>query len=209
MAMAKFCSAMRRAARATASVSSTGARRSPWNTASAAVCEMSAALEGEREACAAASAGASLRPSPTISTLRPSPSSASRRAILAAGSGAGDPAVDAGVSGGGLDHGRPVAGQQLGVEARLAQAARRRSTASGRSRSSKVERDRAARRRPDTRPSPCLRGRLGAAPGGRAESFGPVRADRAPGRSPAPRGRRPTGCDGQAAASAARTTARA
>ena len=51
---------------------STGASFSPWNTKSAARWLISAALAGEIEACAAASAGASLRPSPTISTLRPS-----------------------------------------------------------------------------------------------------------------------------------------
>ena len=45
----------------------------------------SAAVDGESEACAAASAGASLSPSPTISTLRPSAFSASSRAILPSG----------------------------------------------------------------------------------------------------------------------------
>ena len=46
---------------------------------------MSAALAGEIEACAAASAGASFSPSPAISTLRPSRARASSQAILSAG----------------------------------------------------------------------------------------------------------------------------
>src|SRR5262249_29298107 len=54
------------------SASATGARRSPMNTASAAACERCTALIGESDTSAAASAGASLRPSPTMRTLRPS-----------------------------------------------------------------------------------------------------------------------------------------
>ena len=59
--------------------------RSPRNTASAWACVRSAALIGDSETCAAASAGASLRPSPTISTRRPCAFSASITAILSAG----------------------------------------------------------------------------------------------------------------------------
>ena len=49
---------------------------------------MSAALDGESDACPAASAGASLRPSPIMRTRRPAAFNSSRRAILSAGSAA-------------------------------------------------------------------------------------------------------------------------
>ncbi len=62
-------SARLRAALAIASVSMTGCSSSPWKTASAAFWAMSMADAGDSEACPAASAGASFRPSPTISVL--------------------------------------------------------------------------------------------------------------------------------------------
>ncbi len=57
--------------RATLRTSGTAPSEVPWNTTSAAVWLTSAAVAGDIETSAAASAGASLSPSPTISTLAP------------------------------------------------------------------------------------------------------------------------------------------
>src|SRR5262245_46489904 len=91
-AMALYTTASQRFSRisrfalgASRSASPTGASASPRNTASAAACDRCTALIGESDTSAAASAGASLRPSPTISTLRPARLSASTWAIFAAG----------------------------------------------------------------------------------------------------------------------------
>src|SRR6185437_8318771 len=74
-----------RALRATKIASSTGLRRSPRKTASACACVTSAALIGDIDTCAAASEGASLRPSPTIRTRRPLSLSVSINTIFLAG----------------------------------------------------------------------------------------------------------------------------
>ena len=63
----------------------TGARRSPRNTRSAVAWLKWVALTGDIETCAAASAGASFMPSPTIRTLTPRRFNSSMRAILSAG----------------------------------------------------------------------------------------------------------------------------
>src|SRR3546814_12295925 len=55
------------------------------NTKSAACRPKSAALPGAMETCAATSAGASLRQSPTISALRPAVASDARRAVFSVG----------------------------------------------------------------------------------------------------------------------------
>ena len=65
--------------------SSTGVRSRPWKTASAAVWLMSSAVAGDSDTVAAARAGASLSPSPTIRTLRPAATSRSQMRALAAG----------------------------------------------------------------------------------------------------------------------------
>ena len=111
-------SAGRRGAATSSSLDAPAARRSPWNTASAAFWLMSTAEAGESETCAAASAGASFRPSPTISTRRPArgellqargscPPACSRRASRAMPSARRDRGDDR----------RAVAGQQLEREA--------------------------------------------------------------------------------------------
>ena len=72
---------------------------------------MSAALIGESDTCAAASAGASLRPSPTISTRRPCAFSASIAAIFAAGFEAAAPIRDTEARGDRRNGFRAVAGE--------------------------------------------------------------------------------------------------
>ena len=75
-----------------ASASATRSRRSPRTMRSAALRLASTAEAGEIETWAAASAAASLRPSPTISTRRPCGARARRgAATLSCGGGAGDP----------------------------------------------------------------------------------------------------------------------
>ena len=70
-AMPKFCRTSRPERRATSTVSTIGRSSRPWNTTSAVVWLTSTAVEGDIDTAAAASAGASFSPSPTIRTVRP------------------------------------------------------------------------------------------------------------------------------------------
>ena len=90
-----FLSSDLRARRAITMASSTGLSLSPRNTASACACVTSAAEIGDRDTCAAASDGASLRPSPTISTRRPLAFSASMQRNLVGRFQAALPMLDA------------------------------------------------------------------------------------------------------------------
>ena len=196
--MAKFCSAMRRAARATAErLQHRREALALEHGVGGGLADVGRASTGESEACAAASAGASLRPSPTISTLRPCGLQRLEAGDLV-GRAARRPcqSVDAGARGGGRapTAGRSPDSSSMAKPAAL-QAPRRPRPHRAAARSSKAKRDRrlpSAGAIPERRP--C---RAGAAAPHQARRAEPLARRRGPMRSRPearrPRARRPAG----------------
>ena len=165
---------------------STGASRSPWNTASAAVCAMSTAL-GRRQR----DIGRGQRRrvvEPVADHQHPAPArrpSASSRARLAGGRAAGLPVGDAELAGDPPHRRLAVAGQQRHARSRAAAARPTTAAASARSRSTKANRTgaHAGPRQPQLRPRPRRPRATPAAQSRRPSRHSPSRRGERAGRS--------------------------